>query len=157
MTTHSQINPSPAIDGWYTMDNEKPALLGSKCQACGTYAFPKQTNFCRNPDCDSDDFAEVPLSRTGVIWSYTNACYQPPEPFVAADPYLPFAIAAVTLEREQMTILGQVVTGVDVEQLQVGMEMELALETLYITDDADKVIWKWKPLAADGQASEEKT
>ena len=147
MTTHPQKETSAAIDGWYTLDDERPALLGSHCQVCGTYAFPKQTNFCKNPDCESTDFAEVPLSRVGKIWSYTNAGYQPPEPFVAVDPYTPFAIAAVTLEREQMTVLGQVVAGVEVEQLEIGMEMELVLETLYSTDDADKVIWKWKPVA----------
>ncbi len=47
-------------------------------------------------------FDEVELSRTGTIWSYTNACYKPPAPFVAADPHVPYAIAAGQLEKEQM-------------------------------------------------------
>ena len=58
----------PAIEGWYTLD-EKPHLLGARCTACGTYYFPKQVSYCRNPDCDNDSFDEVPLSRTGTLWS----------------------------------------------------------------------------------------
>ena len=136
-----------AIDGWYSLDGDKPHLIGTKCKSCGTYYFPKQTHFCKNPDCDSTEFEEVELSRTGKVWSYTDAQYQPPEPFVAPDPYVPYAIAAVQLEKEQMIILGQAATGVSVEDMTVGQEVELVLETLYEDDEANKVIWKWKPVA----------
>jgi uncharacterized OB-fold protein len=83
---------APAIEGWHTMEAE-PHLIGSQCDQCGTYFFPKQDQYCKNPVCDSTDFHEVELSRTGQVWSYTNACYQPPEPFVATDPFEPYAIA----------------------------------------------------------------
>ena len=128
------------------MDAEGPSLLGSRCTACGTYSFPKQDRFCRNPACDSEEFEEVPLSRTGTLWSYTNACYQPPEPYVSPDPFEPYAIAAVQLEAEQMVILGQVVKGVGVDSLRVGMPMELVLETLHEDENGDKLIWKWQPM-----------
>ena len=135
----------PAIAGWFTMDAEQPHLLGSRCTACGTYFFPRQTSFCRNPDCAGTAFEDVELSSSGRIWSYTNACYQPPEPYVSPGPFVPFAIAAVELEREKMIVLGQVVTGVGVEALEIGMPMELVLETLYADGDTDRMIWKWKP------------
>ncbi len=135
---------APAIDGWHTM-NDKPHLIGTQCKSCGTYFFPKQHFFCKNPDCESTEFDEVELSRTGHIWSYTNACYKPPAPFVASDPHVPYAIAAVQLDREQMVVLGQVVTGVGVEDLKVGMPVELVLETLHETDEDTKVTWKWQP------------
>jgi uncharacterized protein len=141
----------PALQGWYTMDADRPHLLGTRCTTCGTCFFPKVTGFCRNPDCAGNEFEEVPLSRTGRIWSYTNACYQPPEPFVAPDPFEPFAIAAVELEKERMVVLGQVVKGVGVEQLKVGQPMELVLEPLYAEGDTEKMVWKWRPLA-DGPA-----
>jgi len=139
---------APAIEGWHTMD-PRPHLIGSQCKACGTYFFPKQSQYCNNPRCDSTDFREVELSRTGHIWSYTNACYQPPEPFVAPDPFEPYAIAAVQLDKEQMVVLGQVVRGVSVEDLKVGMPVELVLEALHETDDDVKFTWKWQPLAPD--------
>jgi uncharacterized OB-fold protein len=136
---------APAIDGWHTMA-DKPHLIGSQCNGCDTYFFPPQKQYCRNPACDSTDFREVELSRTGHIWSYTNACYKPPAPFVAPEPFEPYAIAGVQLEREQMVVLGQVVKGVTVADLKVGMPMELVLETLHETDDDIKVTWKWRPL-----------
>jgi len=136
---------APAIDGWHTMDVEQPHLIGSQCSSCGTYFFPKLFSYCKNPDCESTEFEEVELSRTGTVWSYTNACYKPPAPFVAADPFEPYAIAAVQLDKEQMVVLGQVVEGTGVDALKVGMAMELVLETLHETEEDTKVTWKWKP------------
>lgn len=137
---------APAIEGWHTMDAQ-PRLIGTQCESCGTYFFPRQTHYCKNPNCKGTDFKDVELSRTGRVWSYTNACYQPPEPFVAPDPFLPYAIAAVELEKEQMLVLGQVIEGVSCEDLKVGMPMELVLEPLHETDDDIKVTWKWRPAA----------
>ena len=136
----------PAVEGWHTM-TAKPHLIGTQCKGCGTYFFPKQSDYCRNPDCESTELDEAELSRTGHIWSYTNACYKPPAPFVAHEPFVPYAIAAVQLETEQMVILGQVIGGLTVDELKVGMPMELVLEPLHETDNDIKVTWKWQPLA----------
>jgi len=146
MSTRARV---PAIEGWFTLDPVAPALIGACCSACGTYFFPPpQAQFCRNPDCGGESFERVPLSRTGRIWSFTNAGYQPPEPFVAATPFVPFAIAAVELAKERMIVLGQVASGVGVEDLEVGMTVELVLETLYSDADSDKLAWKWRPVGA---------
>jgi uncharacterized OB-fold protein len=142
----NQKTRTAAIEGWYTLDNDKPSLIGSQCSDCHSYFFPKQSSYCKNPTCESTEFSDVELSRTGKIWSYTNNCYQPPEPYISADPFKPYAIAAVELEKERMTVLGQVVEGVDVDQLKVGMEVELVVETLYEDEETDKVVWKWKPI-----------
>ena len=138
----------PALDGWFTLDTQAPNLIGSQCDSCGTYYFPTQSNFCKNPACDSESFSEVLLSRKGKVWSYTNSCYKPPEPFISADPFEPYAIAAVELAKEKMIVLGQVVQGVDVSELRSGMEMELVLETLFEDEDSSKLTWKWKPVDA---------
>ncbi len=131
----------PLLPGWFTLDEQAPHLIGTRCAACGTYYFPKETRYCRNPDCESTRLEEILLSRTGKLWSYTNAAYAPPRPFVAAEPFRPFAIAAVELEKEKMIVLGPVADGVGVEALRVGMAMALTLEPL-----ADgKLTWKWRP------------
>jgi uncharacterized OB-fold protein len=142
----------PAAPGWFTLDGAAPRLIGSRCRACGTYFFPKESFFCRNPVCASSELEEVPLSPRGRLWSYTNNCYAPPPPYVASDPFQPYAVAAVELERERMVVLGQVEAGVAVEQLEVGMEMELALGTLFEDAEREVVIWKWRPVAAEGRA-----
>jgi uncharacterized OB-fold protein len=67
---------------------------------------------------------------------------------VAADPFEPYAIAAVELEEEKMVVLGQVVPGVGVDQLEAGMEMELVVDTLHEDDDREYTVWKWRPVAA---------
>jgi hypothetical protein len=147
VATVSEGKRVAAIEGWFSLE-DPPHLIGSRCRSCGTYFFPKLSSYCRNPVCEGTTFEEVKLSRTGRIWSYTNACYQPPPPFVAPEPFVPFAIAAVELEAERMIVLGQVISGVGVTQLKVGMPVELVLEPLYREGDTDKLVWKWKPLAA---------
>ncbi|MFA5941154.1 MAG: Zn-ribbon domain-containing OB-fold protein [Sinimarinibacterium sp.] len=134
---------TPALPGWFTLDLARPQLLGTRCTSCGTYYFPKQNSFCRNPDCAGETFEEVKLSRSGTLWSYTNAAYAPPEPYVVKEPYEPFGIAAVELDAERMIVLGQLARGVDLATLKVGQRMELVLEPL----DDGKLTWKWKPAA----------
>ncbi len=138
----------PAVEGWFRMDRDDPRLLGTRCEACHTYFFAKETLACRNPSCDGTELKEVPLSRRGRLWSFTNNCYPPPAPFVAADPFEPYAVAAVELEEEKMVVLGQVVAGIDVAELAAGIEMELVLDTLFEDDDNEFMIWKWRPVAA---------
>lgn len=135
----------PFLEGWFAEGPAGAHLVGSRCTRCGTFYFPRQSRYCRNPECDGEQFEEVPLSTRGELWSYTDACYQPPEPFVASDPFVPFAIAAVRLEREQMIVLGPVVQGVGVDALRVGMAMELVVETLSETATERHLSWKWKP------------
>jgi uncharacterized OB-fold protein len=140
----SEKTTVPAIEGWFAA-GQNPHLLGSRCKRCKTYFFPKETTFCRNPKCDSNEFEEVPLSRTGKLWSFTNNCYAPPAPYVSPDPFVPYVVAAVELAAEKMVVLGQVVAGVDIKDLRAGMAMELTTDTLF--EDADKryIVWKWRP------------
>ena len=138
---------TPAIEGWFTTGPE-PALLGSRCTTCGTVFFPRAEGFCRNPACAGESFEELPLSRRGRVWSYTDAQYQPPAPYLpASDPYQPFALAAVELP-EGLVVLGQVAEGSGVTDLSVGAEVELVVERLYTDDSGDRTVWKWKPVSA---------
>lgn len=136
---------TPAIKGWFVSEPE-PALIGSKCALCETVAFPRATNFCANPACDGETFDDVTLSRRGVVWSYTDAQYQPPPPYIPrTDPYEPFALAAVELP-EGLVILGQVATGFGVQHLSVGSQVELVVEPLYVDGTGERTIWRWKPV-----------
>lgn len=138
----------PAIEGWFTIGDD-PVLLGNRCMTCGTVFFPKASFFCRNPDCDGEEFATAELSRRGRIWSYTDAQYQPPPPYIAPDgDYQPFALAAVELEAEQMVVLGQVASGFGIDELSVGQQVELVVENLYSDDDHDYLVYKWRPVGA---------
>ena len=138
----------PVIEGWFTTGDE-PALLGTRCRTCGSAFFPRETTFCRNPACDGEDLDEVELPRRGRVWSYTDARYQPPPPYVPrhaeGEEYQPFAIAAVELEGEGMVVLGQVADGYGLDDLAIGTDVELVVEPLYAADDTTYLTWRWRP------------
>ena len=87
------------------------------------------------------------------MWSYTDAQYQPPPPYIpAADPYVPFALAAVELP-EGIVVLGQLADGYGVDDVRVGTEVELVVETLYTDESGERTIWRWKPLTSGWSSS----
>ena len=136
-----------AVDGWFTMGDE-PALLASRGAETGSFFFPKNLAFSRNPAAPTEELTEVELSRRGRIWSWTTNHYQPPAPYVAADPFVPYTVVAVELVDEQMVVLGPLVPDADPATLTVGTEVELTLGTLFEDDDSEYVIWQWKPVAS---------
>lgn len=137
----------PAVDGWFTMDTARPRLLGTRCAACGSYFFPKETLRCRNPRCGSTDLAQVELSPRGTIWSYTVNHYPPPPPAVVTEDFRPYPVAAVELAEERLVVLGQVPSGSEAN-LAVGASADLVLDVLYEDEEAEYMVWKWRPAAA---------
>jgi uncharacterized OB-fold protein len=133
----------PAVDGWFTLDEADPRLLGNRCRTCGTYFFPRASMLCRNPHCNGTDFDDAPLSRRGKVWSVTTNRYQPPAPYVASEPFEPYRIAAVELADEKMVVLGQVKGSAG---LEIGDDVELVLDTLYCDEEHDYLVWKWSPV-----------
>jgi uncharacterized protein len=139
------VTGTPVVDGWFTID--PPQLIGTRCTDCGTVYFPPQTLSCRNPICNDSDLVATVLSNRGRIWSYADARYQPPPPYVSGAEFTPYTIAAVELEAEQIVVLGQLVPGTEIGDLEVGMEVELVIDDL----DADHVVWKWALPAGAGE------
>ncbi len=140
------MTSTPVIEGWFTT-GDAAALIGSRCTTCTTVYFPPASGFCRNPACEGTEFDSTQLSRRGTVWSYTDAQYQPPAPYIAAsEDYVPFALAAVELP-EGLVVLGQVADGFGVDDLKVGTEVEVVVETLHTDESGERTIWRWKPVA----------
>lgn len=137
-------NRVPAIEGWFTTGDE-PRLIGLHDADSGSYFFPKDMAVARAPGYADSELKEVELSRTGKLWSYTTNHYQPPEPYMSPDPFVPYTVAAVELTDERMVVLGQLDDGIDSADLEVGQEMEIVLGTLYEDDDNEYLVWKWRP------------
>lgn len=135
-----------AVKGWFTLGDE-PALLASRGAETGSYFFPKNLAFSRNPAAPAEELTEVELSRRGRVWSWTTNHYQPPAPYVAADPFVPYTVVAVELVEERMVVLGPLAPSADPSMLTVGAEVELTLGTLFEDDDTEYVIWQWKIVA----------
>jgi uncharacterized OB-fold protein len=153
------MTATPAVEGWFTT-GEEPALLAAACTTCGDLVFPPTAaaGFCRNPRCDGETHEPAELSRRGTVWSYTDAQYQPPAPYVAPQPegedYRPFALAAVELP-EGIVVLGQVADGYGVADLRVGAEVEVVVERLYADESGDRLIYRWKPVVELGEEAEQ--
>jgi len=144
----------PAVPGWFDQDAADFRLLGTRCRACGAVFFPREDAFCRNPVCGGDELVEVPLSRHGTVWSYTDARYRPPAPYVS-DPdteWQPYALVAVELAAERMVVLGQAAPGVGPADLAVGTRVELVPGVLDEDDAHSWTTWHWRPVGAKGGA-----
>ncbi|MHB9863151.1 Zn-ribbon domain-containing OB-fold protein [Streptomyces sp. YIM S03343] len=137
----------PAVAGWFTGEGDAFRLLGTRCSACASVFFPREDVHCRNPRCPGGDLEEIPLSRGGRVWSYTDARYRPPSPYVSNPelPWEPFALIAVELESERMVVLGQAAPGVTVADLAVGMEVEAVPGVLCEDGETVWTTWHWRP------------
>lgn len=124
------------------MDTDAPQLIGGKGVTQGSYFFPRDL---AGRDPQNDQTEEVLLSRTGVVWSYTTASYPPPPPYVITrDPWEPMVIAAVELP-EKMVVLGPMTDDVALEDMRIGMKVELTLDVLYSDEEHEYMSWKWRP------------
>jgi len=138
---------TPVVTGWFTGDGDDFTLLGTRCSACASAFFPREDGHCRNPGCDGGDLAEIPLSRRGRVWSYTDSQYRPPSPYVTDPelPWEPYTLIAVELVAERIVVLGQAVPGVTVADLTVGAEVEVVPGVLHEDGETVFTTWRWRP------------
>ena len=140
--------PALGAEGWFTEDDAgEPALIGQPVHDVRDGVLPGRVVCLPQPRVRRQaSSSRSSCPDAGTVWSYTDAQYQPPPPYVpTTDPYEPFAIAAVELPDEGMVVLGQVAGGYGIDDLRVGGEVELVVETLFEDDDNEYRIWRWKP------------
>ena len=131
-------------NGLFTWPSDKPSLIGTHCKSCGDYFFPK-TFTCRNPKCKEKEIEEVLLSRRGKLSSYSVMRYPPPPPFVVPEKYEPIPVAEVEIP-EGVRIIGPM-EGCNLDDLRIGMEVEMVIGTLYTNENGEDLIgWKFKPV-----------
>jgi len=115
----------------------EPLLVGSRCQRCGAFFFPRRQVCAR---CLSAEMEVVPLSGTGTLYTYTVVHQSTPE-FPT-----PYILAYVDLP-EGVRLLAPLV-GVAADQVRVGMRLRLQVEPLR-TDAAGRTILGYR-LYPDG-------
>ncbi|MBN99079.1 MAG: benzoylsuccinyl-CoA thiolase [Acidimicrobiaceae bacterium] len=137
----------PAVEGMFTMDAANPTLIGGKSRSSGSYYFPKDLAGNDQEAASNESREEVFLSREGKVWSYTSADYPPALPYIITEePFKPFVIAAVELEKEGMVICGQMMPGIQISDMEVGMNVQVALDVLYEDGEYQYMVWKWEPV-----------
>jgi len=72
------------------------SLTGSRCQHCGTVAFPPARG-CQQ--CGRSSSEEIALGARGTVWGYTVQRFAPKSPpyVVPAGGFVPFAVGYVEL------------------------------------------------------------
>jgi len=141
MTTKKTV---PVAEALFTETEDGPRLLGSKCASCGTPYFPRSA-VCHNPECRESMMEEASFGPRGTLWSCAIQNYPPPAPARYEEPYTPYALGMVDMP-EGLRVLGRISTD-DPEGVQVGVEVELVLERLYLDENENEVItWKFRPI-----------
>ena len=137
----------PCLEGLFTMPPEEPSLIGSKCNSCGSLFFPKVQS-CRNPYCKkTEPLQEVLFGRRGKLYTFTVNYYQPPPPYHAPDPFVPYTSGIVELP-EGLKVQTMMAPGYDEKNLKIGMDMELIIDKLYEDEQGNEVVsWKFKPVS----------
>lgn len=130
----------PVREGLWTTEG-KPQLIGSQCTNCGEVFFPKRENgLCSH--CQSNYLKEIKLSARAKIYSYTVVMQRPPVYYQAEVPY---AIGFVELP--QGIRVETLFTGCKLEDLRVGMEVEMLIDKLHEEEDGTEVYcYKFKPV-----------
>ena len=140
----------PVAAGLFEGTGSAARLIGTRCTSCGSHYFPKSLS-CRNPQCLEKAIQDVRLSREGTLYSYTVQHYQPPALFRMAD-WAPYAIGSVELP-EGLRVMGML-TGCDPTSLQIGMALELTVETLYRDAQGHAVqTYKFQPRVTQEQTA----
>lgn len=120
---------------------EQVRLKGSKCRVCREVFLGRRLT-CEN--CASSELEEIALSKRGKLWSYTVIRARPPGVYKGPEPFIPFALGLVELS-EGLRIISPL-TDCDVENLKIGMELELVVDKLYEDENSKEVIaFKFKP------------
>lgn len=76
-----------------------------------------------------------------MLYSYTIARNRPPGNYVGPDPFQPFAIGLVELP-EGLRILAPL-TDCDLENLQIGVRLELKVQKAYEDAEGNDVVGYW--------------
>lgn len=110
-------------------------LLGTRCRACGKVHYP-QRRVC--PECLSREMEVFQFKGTGTIYSYT-VINSPPEGYEFCKPY-----ASALVELEEGEIVTAQLTDCDLEDLSIGMKVEVVLRKLFEYGESGIIIYGYK-------------
>jgi len=131
-----QIGPSaPAL---LREENEVLRLYGAKCKACGTVQYPPQRVCTR---CHArDNFEPVRLSdKRATIFTYAMD-------FIAGTKEVPLVVTVINFEGGGRMI--GVMTDRDINEIKVGMPLEMSFRKLYYAEGVHNYFWKCTPVRA---------
>ena len=120
---------APEISTW---PEDKPQLVGSRCDSCSATTFPAQQ---RCPRCSEGTMSEVLLPRTGTLIAWTTQGFPPGAPYAGptGKDFVPFGVGLVQLD--DVIRVEARLTENDPAKLEFGQSVELTM--IPFTTDAD--------------------
>lgn len=133
----------PVREGLWQNTPHGPRLIGSRCTECGELYFPRQeNNLCVY--CQSKELEEIQFGTRGMVYSCTCVMQRPPVYYKGPVPY---AIGFV--EMPEGIRIETLFTDCNIEEVRVGMEVEMVIELLHEDEAGNEVIaYKFRPLAS---------
>jgi len=125
----------PIKEGLFEFLEDGAHLIGSRCRECGEVTFPANA-FC--PQCCAETTTNVPLSRRGILYSFTVQRFRPPPPYRGPEPFAPYGVGMIELP-EGLRITA-VLEEDDPASLRVGLEMELVITGFFEDDEGNEVL-----------------
>ena len=126
----------PFKEGLIEEVSGKWTLVGCQCKQCGKIIYPCR-EVCLN--CLGRDMKKLNLSQHGELYSFTIV-HMPSEHF---EP--PYAIGWIKLP-EGIKIFSQI-RGWQEHPLEIGMDMELAVEKLWDEEEKEVIGYTFRPSA----------
>jgi hypothetical protein len=116
-------------------NKQRYQLVGEECPHCKEKIFPPR-DVC--PSCDKEAKVPYVLSGKGEVFSYSTV-YQPPAGF---DKYAPYTVAMIKLEEGPM--VSAQLTDVDVNDVKVGMSVEMVTRALREDGERGMIVYGYK-------------
>jgi hypothetical protein len=134
------INRVPLVEGRISIHKDGSAnLIGIQCKNCSIRAFPGG-KLC--PSCGKDEIEEVALNTRGKVWTYTivHVSYGS---IVLVPPY-----ATAFVELEDGAFVHTPLVDCELDDVKIGMDVELVLLPTSTTDDEETVVYAFRPLVS---------
>ena len=139
-------NRVPIAEGLFTWPAQQPALLASRCRACGIASFPVAQSCMA---CSGQDVAVEELPGRGTLWTWTIQQFMPKSPYNSGETpetFRPYGVGYLELPGG-VRVEGRL-TENDPAKLHVGMEMEVVFDTWRTEANGDEVVsFFFKPVA----------
>lgn len=126
-------------EGLYREDENGICLLASKCNKCGKIMFP-QNDICH--DCLSEDLEEVPLSRKGILHSWTITRV-PVGKFPA-----PHALGVISLPEDKVRVTAPMILQ---DSYEIGKPVQIESSMYWEEDDCEVWGYKFRQLEEETQ------
>jgi len=128
----------PIAEGLFTWPSSHPALLASRCTACGIASFPAAQSCMA---CSGQEVSVEELPRRGTLWTWTVQRFMPKTPYLSdetPETFKPYGVGYVELPGG-VRVEGRL-TESDPDKLRIGMAMEVVFAPYRRDANGDEVI-----------------